>query len=1027
MSLSTSKPRATLLEFSFLFAAGGIALSWGYLDVEAWTSAGLFPGARNASDFWPTWFVVHLGLLLLFSFKRPLSDARSNPVLGAAFERFASLALSLIAWALSIEFATEVAAVPSALEFGGGPILRPFVLLLGLALGWYAFGGPTLPGVKSRAFVFEHSLAERSLVLFTIFCTANGKLFLKSGSAGYSLILVSGLATAVLLAQGKGVRQLAASIGRALGKPAAFALFALPLWWWVAAVNAASPLNAIGLAWRLLVPALVAAVAIPTLSKDGIRRVFSALVFGFGCALFAGLLGIIEALGPSSVQEVLSSRLRILGLHPNLGAALLAIGLPLTMGWIQSAPEKDTLRRRLLGGSLFVSSVIALYLTGSRAGGLGAVLSVGGFLLLAFSSFGRRIHTKSLLGIAAACAIAFAIFLTPLGDGLRDTLDAKAQTQSAIGQRWHIWKMASDAALDHPLTGIGPVGFASHAQYAEPSYYDGTAQTLHTHNIFLAAVAGAGFPGLFLFVGWLVAFLGLGIRAMVAEGRANPALASVVAASIGLLICNLFDLGQSQLTFLPLFFWIALLLFGARARLAAGADTRSKQSHSFALPLLSLFALWPTAIGPLSGAYLVESAAKSTLAGDTALSSAQLELALLSSYLPSRSETRAQLARQYTKAGMTSLRLGTLELGVAESPYNSIAERRYASALLDVGEFQKGAKASARAFELDPRGEFIGTTRMLQAWAAFELGEIEAGSSFLIEGFANGAKPPKGMRFMRSLEDKKAVFQAKGDQYVPLDSILAKLGENLVEMAKVDQVRARRELTGLIEAYKFNRDPGEAAPWIRRVIEASENPIRATFYQMIEVLLNAGEEEQARGVWESMDLGDDTNLADVFSDLFSDEDDVSDRQLAVSGLDIFFSAGQLRDLHLDWAIRLSSEGKRDLATHEIERAIYDSASSLRRTRMAYDFLCQGASTKEQRVEDLVRFLKHSAFSRKDSGDIERFRMVFGVLNAAFEGDLDTLQLQVRHAVEGVDLGSAGVNFLNVLSEEVAKNKTMAGE
>jgi hypothetical protein len=95
--------------------------------------------------------------------------------------------------------------------------------------------------------------------------------------------------------------------------------------------------------------------------------------------------------------------------------------------------------------------------------------------------------------------------------------------------------------------------------------------------------------------------------------------------------------------------------------------------------------------------------------------------------------------------------------------------------------------------------------------------------------------------------------------------------------------------------------------------------------------------------------------------------------------------------------------------------------------MAYDFLCQGESTKEQRVEDLVRFLKHSAFSRKDSGDIERFRMVFGVLNAAFEGDLDTLQLQVRHAVEGVDLGSAGVNFLNVLSEEVAKNKTMAGE
>ncbi len=1021
------KAQTTALEFVFLLASGAIALLWGTFAVEAWTRTGFSPGARDAGDFWPTWIFGQLGLTLLFSFKHSQRGGAKGAPLISGFERFSGLVLALIAWALSVEFATTIAAVPSAQDFGGGPVLRPFALLLGLGLGWYAFGGPTPPGGKFRPFVFEHTLAERSLVLFTIFCTANGKLFMGAGGDSFSLILVAGLVTAVLLGRGRSLREIGSSLVAPLGIPTLLAIFVLPAWWWIAAANAAAPDNEIALAWRLLVPASVSFFAMASLSKDGIRRVFCGLVFGFSCALLAGLLGVLEALEFCSLEDVLHSRLRILGLHPNLGAALLAIGLPITIGWIL-APQSVSTKRRVLGSFLVALSSIALYLTASRAGGLGAIVGLVALWAFALTGLPRRLNAKLLLSLTAIGAAAFLLFLTPLGDGIRASLDAKAQTQSAIGQRWHIWKMAGDAALDHPVTGIGPVGFSGHAQYAEPSYYDGTSQTLHTHNIFLAAVSGAGFPGLVLFIAWLIAFFGLGFRSILTEGRGHPLLASVVAAAFGLFVCNLFDLGQTQLTFLPLFYWIALALFGAQARLFGPPVAAKLPVTSLAMPLISILALWPTAISALAGNYLVEGASQRMSEGDVQGSIARLEAALLPGFSTARSETRALLARQYGRQGQVRMQLATLKAGVEESSYNAQTRRLYAEALLAAGQFEAGAVVAQRAFELDPRGAFLGQTRMLQAWAAFELGDVVAGSAHLVEGFASEASPPKGMRYTRSPQDDSVTFQTKDHVDVSLAEILAQLGENLVALASRDEVRARRELTGLIEGYRFNHAPALAAPWIRRVIDGSKNPIRATYYQEIEVLLSAGLEGEARAVWEGMDLGEDTNLSDVFTDLFAAEKQVADRQLNVSGLDIFFVAGQLIELRLDWAARLSLEGKRSKAVHEIERAIYDSSSDTRRTKLAFDFLVRGIGTKEQRIEDCVRFLYFSSLTRKGSMDEERFLVVFSLLSATFEGDLSALHSAVVAALgESGGLGLAGENFLAISTKMSALRGPSRGQ
>jgi O-antigen ligase/tetratricopeptide (TPR) repeat protein len=1067
MSQAAPKPRVFLLEIVFLLAAMAAAATWGYLSIEAWTRDGLFPGARTGDDFWPTWMYAQLGLLLLFSFRTPpkhkgeLVEGRGAASLGHAVERLAGLALALTVWAMSVEFATELGAFPSSFTFGGGPILRPFVLLLGLGLGWFAFGGPLPPGFKGRSFVFDHPLGERALVVFAVLCTANGRLFLQTASTGYALLLLAGLVTVVLLGRGHSLVGMGRRLGRAFGLPAALILFGLPIWWLIASVNAASTENAMRLTWRLLVPGMIAALGVATLGRNGIRRVFGGLVLGFGCALFAGLLGVYEALGFCSLEEIFGSRLRILGLHPNLGAALLAIGLPLTVGWMllgkTDAPSGSSgpsiaPGRRLMGSAIVAVSVCALYLTGSRAGGLGAILGSASFVAFLLSRHTTRLNTRLLATFFAGVAVVLALFFSPLGDSARDALDAKAQTQSALGQRWHIWKMAGDATMANPVLGIGPAGFPGHAQYADPSYYDGSAQVLHSHNIFLAASAGAGFPGLLLFAAWLVCFFGVGLRALNAGGPNRPMFAALLAACLGLLICNLFDLGQSQLTFLPLFFWLTLVLFGADRRLAreqsldadlaagtgpegpATLDPASAPPNGLVLPLLCLILIWPSTVSTLGGIALMDRATASAASGDLEASTAQLEVALLGMFSPDRAEARTRLSGQYEKLGRDNLRIANFEAGVVENPLHAASWRRLAEAQLGAGKFAKGSASAKRAFSLDPRGSFQGGTRMLQAWAAFELGDMETGAELLIMGFAGGAKPPRGMRLVRrdspllggsngqgdkTKRRKEIYFLGPGDAEVGLDEVLAELGGQLVALAQVDEVRARRELTGLIEGYRFGKNPKAAAPWIRGVIDASNKPIRATFFQEIEVLLEAGDEHAARSVWEGMDLGEDTNLADVFSGFFGAHDAAG--ELAVSGLDIFFVAGQLVELRLDWALKHVAAGRRAQGEHELERALYDAREILMRTRVAYDFLRQAQGNQEQRLGDLVRFLRYSASTRRGATNGERFNGAIEALAPVFGHDLRAFLKSARAAIDGTGgLGHAGENFLIVLQGEVAK-------
>ena len=1052
MNPHQTKPRAHFVHFLFLAAVASVSLAWGYLGIEDWTRTGLVPGARTSADIWPGALYGWLGLLLLFSFRR----GTTGPGLSRGFERFGSLVLALCIWALVVDSIMELPSVASSFRFGDGPLLGPFIGALGLGLGWYAFGGPLPPLGRGRtkAFAFDHSLGLRSLVLFALATTANGKLFIQNSNTGYALLLMLGLVAVVLLSLERGnpltPDSMLARLHRALGAPVLVALFVLPLWWLVAAWNASNGQSALALAYRLLVPAAVAYFAMGALDTKSIRTVFGALVLGFGAALAAGLVGVVEALPYCTLEEVLQSRLRILGLHPNLGAALVGIGLVATLGWtlMGEAPGASQAQRgivgtqrRLVGSLLLAAGGVALYLTGSRAGGLGAVAGLGLFFVLLKSKLLPRLTGRALLGVTAVGVVLFALFLTPLGDGVRQSLDAKAQTQSALGQRWHIWKMAAAATMDHPVTGIGGLGFPAHAQYAEPSYYDGTTQTFHTHNILLAAASGAGLPGLLLFLGWLVSFFHLGLSACRRATAERPLFVGLVAASFGLLVSNLFDLGQSQLTFLPLFYWLAAALFGASLLGAQfpAASTTSQEAPANAsgavgqlapgkgpvassiLPLVSIAALWHVSVSSLAGSWILEDAGRYASVGELRASTARIELALMGSLSPERAKARSLLDNQYKRLELTELRLGNLARWTEETPEYAGPWRAYGEALLESGRYSDAKRALAESNRLDPRGAAMGRTSMLRAWAALETGALDEAAEHFLAGFRGGAKPPEAMASRR---DSTGVVFTGGGFEIALGDLLTDLGGQLVDLAKTDQVRARRDLTGLIEGFRYNGNLAAAAPWIEGVIDASPAPIRATYFQWIELMLVLGEVEAARSIWDGMELEGETYGQDVFSGLVQKRSaEPVSMDIGASDHDIFFLAGLLVDSRLDAAVRLGQEGKAAESERELQRALYDCKTDAIRSRVCFDYLLAVPGTPERRQEDLVRLLWNSNLTRKTAANAPRFRRVIASLVGDYGGNLALLEQACQATIlNHGELGQAGANFLAVLQREAAKSR-----
>ncbi|MDF1800872.1 MAG: O-antigen ligase family protein [Planctomycetota bacterium] len=998
----------------------GLALG-AYTGIEslvAWTASGEVPGARDLGGPWPVALLGLGGVLLVAGLCR-LAPA-SIEVCGSSSgrtERLALLAAAVVIWALGTTRICGLPPVPAASQLGMGPAMAPAYWVLTLALGLYALGfGPRL-GLH---------LCERLLVVLTFLSAANGKLFSADPDIALALVCLVGFLAAGLLVTGSGSGPQLGRVLRRVGRVHLLLVLGMLAWWMVAAAAAYNTDAAWRLTWRLVGAAGIALVALAAIPEDraGLvaRRVYGGIVAGLGVTLVVSVFGLAEAAAAFPLSDVLATRARLLGGNPNLMAAYLAMGLPLALGWLLGGPPAAgksgvALVRRLVGSFLVASLVTLLYLTRSRSGQLGAAVGGGLFLFTFGLPFGRRLLGKlTVRSFAAGFVLAgllVAALVSPLGDGVRADLDAKAQTQSALGQRWHFWKMAAKAGQEHPWTGLGPANLIGHAQYAGPSYYDGTVQTWHAHNIFMAALEGAGWPGLLLFCCWLVAFFGLLARVAGAGGGGlgrAPAIA-LLSASLGLLACNLLDLGQSQLTMVPLFFWAALLLAGlgvpatppeeAAERTLAGAGGAEGKRGLAVVALL--LAAWFAAGSVLVGHGLADRLQRLSAAGevDEAL---ELGDAILSPWLAvDRFRLYGELAKLELRKGRPAERLELLVRGTEAQPLSAVAWQRYATALIAAGHFQRGAEAAERTFQLDPRGANAAKARTTQAWAALGLGQAERACELLIEGLAGGAKVPSGMP-IELVSDPAGGPDLRllvvGDERVSMTALLEQLGEDLVALAATDELTARRRIPGLVEGFRFVERPGTAAAYIERMIAVMATPIRSVHYALVELLFEAGDEDRARELWAASPFAHESTL----EDLLGGGAEQADAELTGFGADLFYTAGVMDELYLAQALALVAEGQRAKAEQTLDQALFLASDLIVRARLSHEFLVKASGSADEKLRDLERYLAAASLSRANLTHGKRLEQAARVLLSVSGRD----EQRARASLAGLrgDLGAA---------------------
>ncbi len=217
----------------------------------------------------------------------------------------------------------------------------------------------------------------------------------------------------------------------------------------------------------------------------------------------------------------------------------LALLIPVGLAWLLTARSKDTRRAMSLW---LVGALLVEGLSFSRGGLLSLAISLPtlGVLIAAASPLWRGrivalLHDwRVRAGLVAALAAVVVL-------GVAWTRTSLAGHRSGDLQRFDLWRSAWSVGLDHPLTGVGPLGYGR----ALRAVRDPTVTLDHLttpHNVPLMAWAEAGLPGV-LALAWIVVVLGRVAwrRWRDAEGFERLRVAGVCAGLLGFGVHNLFD------------------------------------------------------------------------------------------------------------------------------------------------------------------------------------------------------------------------------------------------------------------------------------------------------------------------------------------------------------------------------------------------------------------------------------------------------------------------------------------------------
>ncbi|WP_419185905.1 O-antigen ligase family protein [Rohdeia mirabilis] len=945
-----------------------VVVWWSVTLLDDWIGAGRFPYAYKWTSGWPLLIGCGFAVSLAIGLLRRVS--------------LAVLATTACAAGLFPSIATELPTFSSNNYLYDGPFLMPLYAAVIVGLMLYLVAGP-----KSHP---EH---QRIVLALLIACSANTKLFVREAS-GIQGLLVSWAALAVVATPYP--RNWWANVRASRFALRYFAVLVALLLWVGLSVALGDSLTVGTRALQSVVLGVgLAYVLAAGFGRRGVERVIGAFLVGLAVCLGIAYLGALDAASTEGWARVGNTRLRLFQSHPNIigpyfaGTSVLCATLLLWKGPQLGGP---VVRRAILL-VLLAGSLVALWRTESTASML--ALAVGLFVA-AVVRFGPRIHRPAKLytGIALLAVAGVGTFLSPIGAPVRAKLEAKTfEPTSAIGQRYHFWRMSARTIAYSPLVGIGPSQTYFHSRFAEPSYYDGARQTHHAHNLFLHVAEGSGLPALLLFIAALFGMIELYRRIALPMPRSALALpAALLAVPIGILASNMLDLGQVQPAYLPHYFWIHLGLGVALLSGSAARDVPPDGTNRGTLPARTAWiraavvvvAATPLGAFPLIADGLIQSSrlrafttpASSPLEDHARDAAAYRGLVLGRRFFPAHVDAykwepqllenianrirRNRLETDFVLSEMPRTILETWEAQCRDTPSNARVWIDLARKCLTDGFLDRAGEALAQAEMLDPRGHRMGAVRLLQSWLAMARGDEAAARESLFQAaLAQGttwAMVPHQLDDRRRGElpnAKTMVFRVRtrGDELIeiPLDDILERLGSYAIEVAEDNVVEARRYMRAINAGYWKQNRPEDALVWFQRYREKVEAPISSIIKLEYELMVALGQDAEGRALIDTVDgyererLEADLRLGRMLADdaLDMDPADIAELDSFLDPLeerDIFFELGMHGGKLRAAALIYASTGRWDEAVRSTKRFLREYIDPNERRQTTSTFL-----------------------------------------------------------------------------------------
>jgi O-antigen ligase len=273
--------------------------------------------------------------------------------------------------------------------------------------------------------------------------------------------------------------------------------------------------------------------------------------------------------------------------------------------WLGSVAAAFLYARRTLGAKTALALVVAMLAfsttSGSRmawlyAAGLGAL---GAFASWRISGpFGRRFG-GALMALAIvygvlATAVAVTGVLAELGVTSAEARTSAGESAESDTHRLWYWRVAAEAARDHPLVGVGVGRFAGEglARAMRSAGAVPNAADAQAHNVFLQLAAECGIPLALAALAALVVWLARAWRA----SAQRPEAIAVVALALPILIHANLEHPLGYLYFLGL---LGLLVGHVGSDHVAAASGRQAKVHVDALRYASFAVLVAAAIGYL--------------------------------------------------------------------------------------------------------------------------------------------------------------------------------------------------------------------------------------------------------------------------------------------------------------------------------------------------------------------------------------------------------------------------------------------